>query len=393
MMLFANASFAQKIQTIRVGNLQSLSGAYAAYGEEMKPVVDYLVNKINDEGGIRSMGGAKLEVISADDASQPSRSAAEARRLIAEEKVSVILGTLFTPQLLAATPVAEEFKIPILGLVSASSRSSYTFALGLDPKVGYRDAMVGIIESLRKDHHFPIKNIALVFTNYETGQAVNKVLRESFEKLGYNVVAELPLDSSASDFLPVMLKIRAAKPDAVVGLQIYSDILKLQRARFNLRYLDGVYVGNIVYSDASLWSDLGPEVAQTVLLKHFYGLAVYVRGLKVGNMAELAAEVEKNGHLKTKFGQYAAFAAQGVLLLREALERAGTAEPEALAKAIYETKLAWGAPDLVLPYLNGLSFTEGRMFKDVVPVGTAWSADKTLKVIFPPQLATATPMP
>lgn len=45
-------------------------------------------------------------------------------------------------------------------------------------------------------------------------------------------------------------------------------------------------------------------------------------------MAEIAADVEKNGHLKTKFGQYAALATQGVIILRDALERAGTTDPE-----------------------------------------------------------------
>ena len=236
---------AQSEKTIRIGNIQSLSGPYAAYGEEMGPVVEYLIKKINAEGGIRSMGGAKLEMVSADDASQPSRTVAEARRLVTEEKVSAVLGTMFTPQLLAATQIADEYKVPILGLISSTSRSPYTFALGVDPKLGYAPAMIGVIESLKNEFKFPIKKIALVFSNYETGQSVNKALKESFEKLGYSIVAEIPLDSKATDFVPAMLNIRSAKPDAIVGLQIYPDILKLQRARFNLRYFEGVYVGNV----------------------------------------------------------------------------------------------------------------------------------------------------
>lgn len=384
---------AQSDKTIRIGNIQSVSGQFAPYGEEMKPVVDYLIKKINDEGGIKSMGGAKLEVVSADDASQPARTVAEVRRLITEEKVSAILGTMFTPQLLAATQVADEYKVPILGLVSSTSRSPYTFALGVDPKLGYTPAMIGIVESLKNEFNFPIKKIALVFSNYETGQAVNKGLKENFEKLGYTIVAEIPLDSKASDFVPAMLNIRSARPDAIVGLQLYSDILKLQKARFNLRYFDGVYVGNIGFSDSSLWGDLGPEVASATLPKNFFGIAVYVPGVKVGKMAEIAADVEKNGNLKTKFGQYAAFATQGVIILRDALERAGTTDPEKLSKAIFEARFKLGEDKAVLPYLDGISFTEQRMYSNAIPLGTSWAADKTLQVVYPPQFANTKPKP
>lgn len=384
---------AQSDKTIRIGNIQSVSGQFAPYGEEMKPVVDYLIKKINDEGGIKSMGGAKLEVVSADDASQPARTVAEVRRLITEEKVSAILGTMFTPQLLAATQVADEYKVPILGLVSSTSRSPYTFALGVDPKLGYTPAMIGIVESLKNEFNFPIKKIALVFSNYETGQAVNKGLKESFEKLGYTIVAEIPLDSKASDFVPAMLNIRSARPDAIVGLQLYSDILKLQKARFNLRYFDGVYVGNIGFSDSSLWGDLGPEVASATLPKNFFGIAVYVPGVKVGKMAEIAADVEKNANLKTKFGQYAAFATQGVIILRDALERAGTTDPEKLSKAIFEARFKLGEDKAVLPYLDGISFTEQRMYSNAIPLGTSWAADKTLQVVYPSQFANTKPKP
>jgi hypothetical protein len=107
-----------------------------------------------------------------------------------------------------------------------------------------------------------------VFSNYETGQSVNKALKESFEKLGYSIVAEIPLDSKATDFVPAMLNIRSAKPDAIVGLQIYPDILKLQRARFNLRYFEGVYVGNVGFSDGRSRSGSRGRDAAQELFRH-----------------------------------------------------------------------------------------------------------------------------
>lgn len=48
---------------------------------------------------------------------------------------------------------------------------------------------------------------------------------------------------------------------------------------------------------------------------------------------------------------------------------------------------------MVLPYLQGVSFTEQRMYNDAIPLGTSWSTDKTLEVIYPPQFATIQPKP
>jgi ABC-type branched-subunit amino acid transport system substrate-binding protein len=82
--------------TIRIGVVNSMSGGLAAYAQEGQPAFEYVIKKINDAGGIKSKGGAKIELIQADDTSQPARTAAEARRLITEEKVHLLTGTILS---------------------------------------------------------------------------------------------------------------------------------------------------------------------------------------------------------------------------------------------------------------------------------------------------------
>ncbi|MBS0528567.1 MAG: ABC transporter substrate-binding protein, partial [Proteobacteria bacterium] len=90
---------------IKVGVINSMSGGLAAYAQEGQPAFEYIIKKINEEGGIKSKGGAKIELIQADDTSQPARTATEARRLITEEKVQLLTGTILSAQMLALTPV------------------------------------------------------------------------------------------------------------------------------------------------------------------------------------------------------------------------------------------------------------------------------------------------
>src|SRR5947209_20040140 len=90
---------AADVKTIRIGVIQPMSGNFAPYAQESQPAFEYVVNKINAEGGIKRMGGAKIELLLADDASQGARTATEARRLATEENVAMIVGGLLSPQM------------------------------------------------------------------------------------------------------------------------------------------------------------------------------------------------------------------------------------------------------------------------------------------------------
>lgn len=95
------AASAAETKTIRIGVIQPMSGNFAPYAQESEPAFEYIINKINAEGGIKSMGGAKIELLLADDASQGARTATEARRLATEENVAMIVGGLLSPEMLA----------------------------------------------------------------------------------------------------------------------------------------------------------------------------------------------------------------------------------------------------------------------------------------------------
>ena len=75
----AGRAYAQE-KTVKVGVIQPMSGNLSPYSQEGQPALEYIVKKINTEGGIKSMGGAKIQLVIADDASQPVRTASEARR-------------------------------------------------------------------------------------------------------------------------------------------------------------------------------------------------------------------------------------------------------------------------------------------------------------------------
>lgn len=177
MALLPGSGQAEDAKVVRVGVLDSMTGVFSDFGHQARPAFQYVIDKINKSGGIKSMGGAKIELVLADSTSQAGRAATEARRLITQENVSLVVGVLLTPEMLAVSPIADEFKTPVLSHSAAGARGDYMYSMGLPYDRGYAKTMVEFVEELNKNHGFNLKNVALVYSNYEAGQQVNKALQ------------------------------------------------------------------------------------------------------------------------------------------------------------------------------------------------------------------------
>ncbi|HYD71210.1 ABC transporter substrate-binding protein [Azospirillum sp.] len=386
-----SSAHAQQPQTVRIGVVQPMSGSLASYGQESQPVLQYMVDRINAEGGIRSMGGAKLQLVLADDAGKPALTAAEGRRLMAEEKVPLVVGSLFTNHLMALSPVADEHKVPTLSIYGAASQSPYIFALGLPYDRGYAQSMVDFIRWLDKEKGVPVKRVVTAYSNYEGAQQINKHITARLQQYGYEVVGDVPLDMKANDLIPAMLKIRSYKPDVVVGLKLRPEAVKLHRARHDLKALDGIFVEATGSADGAFWNELSDDIARQVLAKNFFALSLYAPTDRLPAARDLASAMDQSGKLPDRFGQIAVSAAQAILVVRNALEAAGSIDPEKLRAAIAAVNLPFGNPDMVFPRQGGVSFGEDRLTKHGETLVVQWAPNKTNEVVYPPAFATTAP--
>ena len=302
--------------TIRIGVVNSMSGGLAAYAQEGQPAFEHIIKKINAEGGIKSKGGAKIELVLADDTSQPARTAAEARRLITEEKVQLLTGTILSAQMLALTPVLDKLKMPTLSVWAGGSQSNYMFTLGYPYDRGYAQTINDFIVSLRDDSKFPIKTAVMGYSNYEAGQQVNEFLTEKLKASGIEIIGEAALDIRAQDQTAAMVRIRSLKPDVVAGLVTPRDGILLHQAHYNLNYHGSLFCGGTGgYTDLSLWKDLGPEIGKAVLTRNLFGMTGFSAGAKIDSMQKIVAELRDVAKLD-RIGQGAIQYAQAARVLR-----------------------------------------------------------------------------
>lgn len=379
--------------TIRIGVVNSMSGGLAAYAQEGHPAFEYIVKKINDEGGIKSKGGAKIELVQADDTSQPARTATEARRLITEEKVQLLTGTILSAQMLALTPVLDELKVPTLSVWAGGSHSNYMFTLGYPYDRGYAQTMHDFVVFLRDANKFNIKTAVMGYSNYEAGQQVNQFLTQKLKASGVEIIGEAPLDIRAQDQTSAMIRIRSLKPDIVIGLVTPRDGILLHQARYNLNYHGSIFCGGTGgYSDLSLWKDLGPEIGKAVLTQNLFGMTGFSPGAKIDSMQKIIAELRDVAKLD-KIGQGAIQYAQAARVLQQTLESAASLESDALLDAFKKVNIPFGDPNLYVSKPKGLQFADDRLLKDGSAMFIQWTPEQDQQVIFPKEFAQSAPRP
>lgn len=391
-MPFVRPSYAAG-QSVRIGVVNSMSGSLAAYAQEGQPAFEFIIKKINDAGGIKSLGGAKIELVLADDASQPARTATEARRLVSEEKVAMVTGSILSAQMLALSPVLDELKVPTLSIWAGGSKSAFLYSLGFPYDRGYAASMCDMAVALRDKHGFKLKTVVPSYSNYEAGQQTNKFLIERLKANGFEIIGDAAIDTKAQDLTPIMVRIRSLKPDLVMGLVTPRDGMLLHQARYNLSYHDSVFVGGTGgYSDYSLWRDLGPEVGKAVLTRNLFGMTGFSAGAKMDSMQAIVAELHNVAKLE-RVGQGAVQAAQGARVLQRALENAGSLEPAALLDGLKRVVIPFGDPDLYIAKPKGIAFGEDRLLTDGSAMFIQWLPDQTQQVVFPTEFAQAAPRP
>src|SRR5262249_19320982 len=110
--------FAQSA-TINIGVIQPLSGANAQFGVNCRNGIELVADEINAAGGIRALGGAKINLVVSDATSKPTIAPGVAQRLIAQNDLSAVLGAYVSSLTLAISEVTARADIPFLTMAYA----------------------------------------------------------------------------------------------------------------------------------------------------------------------------------------------------------------------------------------------------------------------------------
>lgn len=187
---------------IRIGLVLALTGPNASLGIPYRKGLELLPKEV---------GGEKVNVIVLDDTSDPSAAVRNAHKLISEEKVDIIIGPSNTPAAFAVSAVTNESKVPEISLSPVDpgpGKSDWLFTV---PQPG-NIWILPIVEDIKKRG---LKNVAFIGFSDPWGDLCFNALKEVAGKYGINIVAEERYARTDNSVTGQVLKMMAAKPDAI----------------------------------------------------------------------------------------------------------------------------------------------------------------------------------
>jgi branched-chain amino acid transport system substrate-binding protein len=191
---------------LKVGFITSLSGPVSSLGipyeKGMKAAIAYK----------SEVGGRKIQLVQLDDASDPSTAARNARKMIDEDKVDVIIGTAGSPGALAIAGVARETKTPLISIANANLPGEEGAWMVTLPQPA--PLMVSaVVERMKKSG---VKTVGYIGFSDAWGDLVYDALQKSAEPAGIKIVSNERYARADSSVTGQVLKIVALRPDAVI---------------------------------------------------------------------------------------------------------------------------------------------------------------------------------
>lgn len=243
-----------------LGQAAALEGPAAALGTGMRAGLNAAFAEVNAAGGVH---GRTIELISYDDGYEPDKSIAQVKKLINDDKVFGLIGAVGTPTSKATQPIATEGKIPFIGpFTGAGFLRNASLGNIINVRATYAAETEAWIKHLVDGQK--LKNIAILYQDDAFGRVGLKGVNAALEKRGMKLVAEGTYQRNTTAVKSAVLKIRKAKPDAVVMVGAYkpiSEFIKLSRkVKFNPTFVNISFVGS-----KALAKELG-EVGEGVIV-------------------------------------------------------------------------------------------------------------------------------
>ncbi|SMC91762.1 amino acid/amide ABC transporter substrate-binding protein, HAAT family [Desulfocicer vacuolatum DSM 3385] len=333
-------------KVVKIGNIIPLSGPSATVGEQGKNAREMAVAEINAAGGIASLGGAKLELVYADSESKPEKGVGEAERLINTEKVNVLTGCWNSSVTYPTTAVAERYGVPFLVPVSVADKITEqgfknVFRIAAKDSWWTRDQF-SFIKDMSAEFNTEIKKLAFVYENGDWGQGIAGNWVKLAKAAGYEVVLNEPYPSTTTDLSPVVQKIKRSRPDVLMMVSNAADAILLTNtlAEYRVR-LKALISSGGGHADPSFIQAAGKSA------RYLFDIVEWETDVNKPGAREA------NEKYKKQYGQNltgeAVDAYLAMYIIKDALERAASLDPEKIRQALADTQLSDG-PGMIVGY-------------------------------------------
>ncbi|MGB3745414.1 MAG: ABC transporter substrate-binding protein [Xanthobacteraceae bacterium] len=365
---------------VKIGVLHPVSGALSYSGQQGRLGATMAIDEINGAGGIKALGGAKIDPMLGDAQSTPDGGNAEVEKMN-EAGVCAVVGGYASAICLAATQTAARYDLPYIvdvgvvdSIVTRGLKNTFRFGpgFGVIAKTAL-DNLVSINDQAGK----PAKTVMIVHEDSAFGAGLAKLLNGQLPDRGFQVLETIPHPTPTREFENVVLKIKAQNPNLVIPANYYNEYVLLARTMQQQRV-----------RPKGIYSVLGGAASSYKFVKEFPEAAQYIMDCnhwfdpKNPKALALKKKVEDKGQFYT-YEVYMNYSC--ILLLADAIERAASTDRAKITAALASSTFS----DHVMPY-GPTKFVDGQN-QGAAPVNTQVQGND-IQVILPTAFASAKPI-
>lgn len=310
--------------TILIGHFGSMTGSEATFGQSTDNGIRLAVKELNQAGGIR---GRQVELKTYDDQGKTQEAGTAVTRLITDDKVVAVLGEVASSLSLAGGRVAQQYGVPMI--TPSSTNPTVTEVGDMIFRVCFLDPFQGWVEAKFARETLHAQKAAIL---YDQAQSYSKGLAQyfasAFTELGGTITTQQAFTGGDQDFSAQLTTIRATQPDVILIPGYYTDVgnIAIQVRKLGLT---APLLGGDGWDSTQLAAIGGDAIEGAYFSNHY-------------SHQEERPEVQNFvSKYQADFGQIpdglAALGYDAARLLFDAMNRAGSLEGAALAKAIAQT--------------------------------------------------------
>ncbi len=365
---------------VKLGVLHPVSGALSYSGQQGRLGALMAIDEINAAGGIKALGGAKIEAVLGDAQSTPEGGNAEVEKMNAAGVVAIV-GGYASSICLAASQTAARYDLPYVvdvGVVNAivTRGLKNTFRFGPGFGVIAKTALDNLV-TINDQAGKPAKTVMIVHEDSAFGSGLAKLLNDQLPGRSFQVLDTISHPTPTRDFNNVALKIRAQNPDLVIPANYYNEYVLLARTMQQQRI-----------RPKGIYSVLGGAASSYKFVKEFPEAAQYIMDCnhwfdpRSAKSAALRKKVEEKGEFYT-YEVYMNYSC--ILLVADALERAASTDRAKVITGLESSTFSGH----VMPY-GPTKFVNGQN-QGAAPVNTQVLGND-IQVILPERFASAKPV-
>ncbi len=368
--------------TVNIAVVQALTGPGAQDGQVNLQGSELAAANINAAGGIKSLGGAKINIISEDAGATTDTAAAAAQLALSKGDIAVGMGAQLSSQTLAMEPIWTRAKVPwIVGSVAdaiTAQGSRYTFqeAAGTGKE---NEIIPKLLVQALKSAGLSATKVAFAADNTAAPTENVKGFKENFPAAGASVVFNQQWTPPLANAVSLATKVKAADPDIIyTGATSSDDIINMRKALVAVgsKALDfGTGVPNV--SDA-VRAGAGSAVD---------GYVAEIPEAPVKAEAAIAKQFEEKYH--TPFSGDAAYGYEEMYIAYDALEAAKSSDPAKVRDALASIDIK--GSQLPAPWVAGGRIKYNSVGQNIYAsvFFAQWQNGKVVTV-YPPEQATGT---